>query len=210
MANNEFSQNFTNLLDKSMTYYDNYMVIEDLNYDLLCENKGKTLSELMELFDLTNLVKEATCLMKNCKDVILTNNKKVCMKTLNFATGVSDCHNMIKFSTIINNITPRNEKQKIKYRSFTNLDVVALNEDLSKVNVPISNVNSQVDTDMMHGKFESNITEIFYKHVPVKEKYCRKNQLPYMNRELRKAIYNKKMFYSKFLKNKNAKTEKNI
>jgi hypothetical protein len=50
MANNEFSQNFTNLLDKSMTYYDNYMVIEDLNYDLLCENKGKTLSELMELF----------------------------------------------------------------------------------------------------------------------------------------------------------------
>ena len=74
----------------------------------------------------------------------------------------------------------------------------------------MSNFNSQVDTDMMHGKFESNITEIFYKHVPVKEKYCRKNQLPYMNRELRKAIYNKKMFYSKFLKNKNAKTEKNI
>jgi hypothetical protein len=31
-----------------MTYYDNDMVIGDLNYDLLCENKGKTLSELME------------------------------------------------------------------------------------------------------------------------------------------------------------------
>ena len=210
MANNEFSQNFTNFFDKCMTYYDKYMVIGDLNYDLLCENKGKTLSELMELFDLTNLVKEATCLMKNCieplLDVILTNNKKVCMKTLNFATGVSDCHNMIKFSTIINYITPRNEKQKIKYRSFTNLDVVALNEDLSKVNVPISNVNSQVDTDMKHEKFESNITDIFDKHVPVKEKYCRKNQLPYMNRELRKSIYKKKMFYPKFLKNKNAKT----
>jgi S-adenosylmethionine synthetase len=58
----------------------------------------------------------------------------------------------------------------------------------------------------MYEKFESNITDIFDKHVPVKEKYCRKNQLPYMNRELRKAIYNKKMFYSKFLKNKNAKT----
>jgi hypothetical protein len=42
----------------------------------ICENKGKTLSELMELFDLTNLVKQATCFMKNCKesllDVILT------------------------------------------------------------------------------------------------------------------------------------------
>ena len=103
-----------------MTYYDNYMVIGDLNYDLLCENKGKTLSELMELFDLTNLVKQATCFMKNYKesllDVILTNNKKLCMQALNFATSISDCHNMI--STIINNITPRNEKQKIKRRSF--------------------------------------------------------------------------------------------
>jgi hypothetical protein len=44
---------------------------------------------------------------------------------------------------------------------------------------------------MMYEKFESNITDIFDKHVPVKEKYCRKNQLPYMNRELRKASYNK-------------------
>jgi hypothetical protein len=38
-------------------------------------------------------------------------------------------------STVINNITTTNEKQKIKYRSFKNLDVMALNEDLSKVNI---------------------------------------------------------------------------
>ena len=61
------------------------------------------------------------------------------------------------------------------------------------MNVQISNVNSQVDTDLMYEKFESNITDIFDKHVPVKEKYCRKNQLPYMNRELRKASYNKQI-----------------
>jgi hypothetical protein len=40
-------------------------------------------------------------------------------------------------STVINNITPANEKQKIKYRSFKNLDVIALNEDLSKVNIQV-------------------------------------------------------------------------
>jgi hypothetical protein len=44
-------------------------------------------------------------------------------------------------STVINNITPANEKQKIKYRkkikyrSFKNLDVIALNEALSTVNI---------------------------------------------------------------------------
>jgi hypothetical protein len=43
------------------------------------------------------------------------------------------------------------------------------------------------------------------KHVPTKEMYRKNNQLPYMNRELRKAIYNKKMYYSKFLKDKSSK-----
>jgi hypothetical protein len=33
-------------------------------------------------------------------------------------------------STVINNITPANEKQKIKHRSFKNLDVIALNEKI--------------------------------------------------------------------------------
>ena len=107
MSNNDFSQNFIKCIDRCMTFYDNYIVIGDLNYDLLCEKKGKTLFDLMELFDLQNLVKEATCFMKNCKesllDVILTNNKKLCMKTLNFNTGISGCHNMV--STVINNIT---------------------------------------------------------------------------------------------------------
>jgi hypothetical protein len=36
-------------------------------------------------------------------------------QTLNITTGISDYHNMI--STVIYNIAPANEKQKIKYRS---------------------------------------------------------------------------------------------
>jgi hypothetical protein len=88
--------------------------------------------------------------MKNCKnsllDVILTNSKSLCFKTLNFTTGISDCHNMI--STVINNITPANEKQKIKYRSFKNRDVIALNEDLSKVNIQVQSNTNTNDVDV--------------------------------------------------------------
>ena len=36
--------------------------------------------------------------------------------------------------------------------------------------------------------------------------YKKQNQVPYMNRNLKKAIYEKKMYYSKYLKNKNSKT----
>jgi thiamine phosphate synthase YjbQ (UPF0047 family) len=93
-------------------------------------------------------------------------------------------------STVINNITPANEKQKIKYGSFKNLDVIALNEDLSKVNIQVQSNTSTNDIDVneIYETFESDINTIFDKHVPTKEMYRKNNQLPYMNRELRKAI----------------------
>ena len=125
MSDLDFTSNFSKTLDKCITAYDKYMVIGDLNYSLLCDNKGRTLSDLLEIFDLTNLISKATCFMKNCQpsllDVILTNANRSCIKVLNFPTGVSDCHNMI--STVINNATPKNEKVKFKYRSFKNLDM---------------------------------------------------------------------------------------
>ena len=43
MQDSEFSQDFTTTLDKCVTLFDQYMVIGDLNYDLLCETKGKPL-----------------------------------------------------------------------------------------------------------------------------------------------------------------------
>ena len=81
MSDKKFSEQLTITIDKCITQYDHYLLMGDLNYDLLCKNKGKTLFDLMELFDLCNLIKEPTCFMKNCKnsllDVILTNSKSV-------------------------------------------------------------------------------------------------------------------------------------
>ena len=77
MQDSEFSQDFTNTLDKCVTLFDQYMVIGDLNYDLLYETKGKPLVSIVELFDLSSLIQNPPCFMKKCKpslfDVILTN-----------------------------------------------------------------------------------------------------------------------------------------
>ena len=58
----------------------------------------------------------------------------------------------------------------------------------------------------MYDKFESDIVSIFDKHAPIKQAYVREKQLPYMNRKLRKAIYDKKRLHNKYLKCKNGKT----
>lgn len=55
-------------------------------------------------------------------------------------------------------------------------------------------------------QFLSDVVDIFDKHVRTKQMYKKLNQLPYINRELRKSIYEKKMFYNKYLKFKTSKT----
>ena len=57
------------------------------------------LNQICDIFDLKNLIKAATCVMKNCKlsfvDVLLTSRLQFCFGALNFVYSVSDWHNMI-------------------------------------------------------------------------------------------------------------------
>ena len=194
------------LIDKCISLYDRYAIIGDLNLDLSSETKGKPLKEFCELYDLQNIIKDPTCFMKNCNpsllDVFLTNSKKQCIRTLNFATGISDCHNMI--STVINITIPNMEKQKISYRSYRNFNYEDFVNDLNKI--PVPEVVAERDQDLInknYNSFELAFNEVIDKHIPVKQTYVKNEQLPYMNRQLRKAIYAKKMAYHKYLKHKN-------
>jgi orotidine-5'-phosphate decarboxylase len=58
----------------------------------------------------------------------------------------------------------------------------------------------------MYNDFETKVSQVIDHHAPIKYRYPRKNSVPYMNRELRKAIYKKQMLRSKFEKYKTNKT----
>ena len=51
--------------------YDNHILLGDLNYDLLSETKSKPLTQIMELFDLKNLIIGAT----SCKTFLLSTTR---------------------------------------------------------------------------------------------------------------------------------------
>jgi hypothetical protein len=55
---------FVILLEKGSKFIENYMVIGDLNYDILTSDKSQVLDDLCDIFDLTNIVKNPTCVMK--------------------------------------------------------------------------------------------------------------------------------------------------
>ena len=56
------------------------------------------------------------------------------------------------------------------------------------------------DPDDVYWAHEYLLKEIIDEHVPVKERRCRPNKPPFMNSDLRKAIYTKRMLRNKYIK----------
>ena len=65
---------------------------------------------------------------------------------------------------------------------------------------------TDIDTEYDHFECEVSKSKAIDKHVPVKHHYPRKNSIPYMNRELRKAMYSNQMLRNKYEKYHTDKT----
>ena len=103
------------------------------------------------------------------------------------------------------------KKRKCNYRSFRTFDENAFCADISNITLlehvdqedHMSFTSEMKDyVNERYNNFERKVTQIVDKHVPMKQRYERKNRCPYMNKELRQAIYRKHMLYNKYLKNK--------
>ena len=86
------------------------------------------------------------------------------------------------------------------YRSFKDFNHEIFLNDLQSVNFENHDVNRA------YSKFETSFIEIIDKHIPIKKRKPVAYPVPYMNQNLRNAIYKKKMYHHKFLKQK---TDKN-
>ena len=97
-------------------HFDNIIVIGDLNYDLTVPSRSKALKSVCDVFDLSSLVKKATCFTKTAPpsliDVILTNRPTLLCHVTNVACGIIDWHNLI--SVVIKGAAPPPAKRQIK------------------------------------------------------------------------------------------------
>ena len=59
------------------------------------------------------------------------------------------------------------------------------------------------DANDCYWAYESLLMDVVDEHAPKKQKYPKKDSPPFMNSELRKAIYKKKMLHNKYLKYRN-------
>ena len=135
-------------------------------------------------------------------DVILTNKPKSCVHTQNFNTGISDCHHLI--GTFIKANLPPTKRSTTLCRSYKNFQIESFLEDLNNIDLPGAGIDSTTVNENFNN-FENAFVQIADKHAPWKKRQVRKNYVPYMNSELRKAIYMKQMLRNKFEKCKSDK-----
>ena len=119
----------------------------------------------MELFDYKNLIQDNTCFKKDnistLNDVFLTNHSQMCMKSLNFCTGITDCHNFN--SAVINTNIAKDGLSKFECKSF-----IFFNQELFLTYLHVIDFsffqNADLGADAAYEMFESEISQVVNRH----------------------------------------------
>ena len=167
-------------LDNYTTLFDNIILLGDFNSEI-SENSMK---EFCDMYNLKSLVKEPTCFKNidkpSCIDLILTNKPKSFQDTKVIETGLSDFH---KLTISVLKISFKKEKPNIiSYRCYKNYSPFAFRTELEYT-------FSGLDLNLItNDEFVYKFMNVFERHAPIKFKYVRANEGPFMTKQLRKAI----------------------
>ena len=132
----EFIEPITKIVDFYLQKFENLFIIDDLN--MTTENTH--LNDLLQMYDLTALIKELTCCQSqnpNCIDHFLTNRKALFKYCKTFETGLSDQHKLT--STIMKSCIFKGPPKKKIYWSYKKFDHEyfsnALREELENLEI---------------------------------------------------------------------------
>ena len=141
------------------------------------------LKDFLDLYSLKNLVHEPTCYKSQtakCIDLVLTNRNRSVQQTTTVETGLSDFHKMIV--SVLKTTFPKHGPTVINYRNYKSFNEIVFRNDLREElgKIEPSNLN--------YTSFETIFNRVLNKHAPIKKKFVRANDKPFMTRALRKAV----------------------
>ena len=132
---------------------------------------------------------------KSTIDLILTNKPRSFQITNVTETGVSDSHKLI--TTFMKSCISRLKPQNVHHGSFKNFNEEKFLSDVKEADFSFNTSNPDENYLVLTNVFPN----IVNKHAPLKKKILRGNDAPFMNKELRKAIYTRSRLRNKYFKN---------
>ena len=188
-----FTEKMSRILDSYLPKYENLLLLGDFNSEMI----EPTLSDFCDGYDLHNLVKEPTCfknpLNPSTIDLILTNRPRRFQHSNNIETGLSDYH---KLTITVMKSSFQKQIPLIKsFRCYKHFDQFKFRNKLLQELYNVHNGEVGFHT------FEQIVIKLLNFYAPIKTKYIRANNSPFMNKTLSKAVMTRSRLRNRFLKN---------
>ena len=173
----------TSFLNVNSTKYEKILILGDFNIEIN-DPKMQTFCEMYNFNK--SLIKQPTCYKNpekpSCIDFILTNVPRIFQSTCVIETGLSDFHLMTV--TVMRKTFKKVRPRIINYRSFKHFSNENFRISLEKKLSWEVYVNNNDRLERLCKITMDNLNKV----APIKRKYARGNQMPFMTKELSKEI----------------------
>ena len=185
-----------NSLDLHSSKYEKILILGDFNVEI----EEANMKSFCENYNLKSLIKQPTC-YKNpnkptCIDLTLTNVPNMFQSACTIETGLSDFHLMTV--TVMGKTFKKIRLRVINYRSCRDLSNEVFSVSL------INNLSNELFLNNDNGleKLCKTTMDTLNSFAPIKKKYARDNQMPFLTKNLSKEIMTRLRLRNKYLKHK--------
>ena len=183
-------------LDNYSSKYDNFILLGDLN----SEPTESAVKDFCEIYSCKNLIKDKTCfknpLKPSCIDLIITNRPKSFQNSVTVETGLSDFHKMTL--TVMKVFYKKQKPNIVTYRNYKHFSNEAFMLDVKNSIIQMTSENNDPEFD----RLKTALDEAIQRHAPIKKRYVRANQAPFINKKINKEIMKRSRLRNKFLNTK--------
>ena len=183
-----------------MSSFDNVIILGDFNSEI----REEAMDDFCELYDLKSLIKTPTCFKSkenpSCIDLILTNRPHNFQNSTALETGLSDFH--LLTVTVLKTTFRKKPPKVVRYRDYKNYNPMSFQNDL---NFSLAGIDLHL---ISNDDYMSLLMGILNWHAPLKMKYIRANDQPFMTKELRKEHMKRTRLHNKYRKNKSEANER--
>ena len=179
--------NHLDLLRRSLDWhsaeYEDFIIVRDFNTEVT----RTSMKVFCDSYVFKNLMKDGTCYKNpenpSCIDLILTNNPNSFQNSGVIETGLSDFHKMTV--TVMKTTFEKLKPNIIHYRDYRKFSNDKFRENLIS---RLSTENIRVDCNGME-KFLQICIKTLDELAPQKKKYSRGNNMPFINKTIRKLLW---------------------
>ena len=183
-------------LDNYSSKYDNFILLGDLN----SEPTESAVKDFCEIYSCKNLIKDKTCFKNPLKpsyiDLIITNRPKSFQNSVTVETGLSDFHKMTL--TVMKVFYKKQKPNIVTYRNYKHFSNEAFMLDVKNSIIQMTSENNDLEFD----RLKTALDEAIQRHAPIKKRYVRANQVPFINKKINKEIMKRSRLRNKFLNTK--------